>query len=81
MVENGDAHLKNFGLLYSDPDQAERAPVYDVLTTTCFPGLMADIPALPLNGRKVGDDWLGFQRAVGRGLTLRKCEGCSPSSA
>jgi serine/threonine-protein kinase HipA len=70
MVENGDAHLKNFGLLYSDPDQAELAPVYDVLTTTCFPGLTADIPALPLNGRKVWDDWAGFQKvAVGRGLT------------
>lgn len=76
MVENGDAHLKNFGLLYADPDQAELAPVYDVLTTTCFPGLTADIPALPLNGRKVWDDWAGFQKvAVGRGLTAAEVRG------
>lgn len=70
MVENGDAHLKNFGLLYADPDDASLAPVYDVLTTTCFAGMERDLPALPLNGRKVWDDWSGFERlAISRGLT------------
>lgn len=69
-VENGDAHLKNFGLLYADPDAATLAPVYDVLTTTCFEGMARDTPALPLNGRKVWDDWVGFaQLATRRGLT------------
>ena len=68
-VENGDAHLKNFGLLYEDPDDAALAPVYDVLTTTCFDGLAHDAPALPLGGRKVWDDWPAFaQLAVRRGV-------------
>lgn len=36
LVRNGDAHLKNFGVLYDD---AERwlAPVFDVVTTTIYP--------------------------------------------
>ena len=40
MVRNGDAHLKNFGLLYEHPtaDQAPSlAPLYDVVTTTVYP--------------------------------------------
>jgi serine/threonine-protein kinase HipA len=61
-VENGDAHLKNFGVLYDDPDDAELAPVYDVLTTTCFDGMARDTPALTLGGRRVWDDWSGFER-------------------
>jgi serine/threonine-protein kinase HipA len=70
VVENGDAHLKNFGLLYDDPDDARLAPVYDVLTTTCFEGMARDTPALPLNGRKVWDNWPDFaQLALRRGLT------------
>ncbi len=69
LVENGDAHLKNFGLLYDTPDAARLAPMYDVLTTTCFEGLAQDIPALPLGGRKLWDDWPGFAEvALSRGL-------------
>ena len=39
MVRNGDAHLKNFGLLYRDPGAGEAwlAPIYDVVTTTIYP--------------------------------------------
>lgn len=39
MVRNGDAHLKNFGLLYRDPSagEAQLAPIYDVVTTTIYP--------------------------------------------
>jgi serine/threonine-protein kinase HipA len=39
MVRNGDAHLKNFGLLYEHPDAAEPprlAPLFDVVTTTVY---------------------------------------------
>lgn len=51
-VRNGDAHLKNFGLLYESPF-AHRwlAPVYDIVSTT--PYLSGDVPALTLQGRKV----------------------------
>ena len=37
-LKNGDAHLKNFGLLYTDPttDDCRLAPVYDITTTTMY---------------------------------------------
>lgn len=36
LVRNGDAHLKNFGVLYDD-DSRWLAPVFDVVTTTIYP--------------------------------------------
>ena len=48
-VRNGDAHLKNFGMLYEDVlGEARLAPVYDVVTTTAY--LPQDQMALTLNG-------------------------------
>lgn len=39
LVRNGDAHLKNFGMLYRHPGEADvrLAPVYDVVCTTVYP--------------------------------------------
>ncbi len=39
MLRNGDAHLKNFGLLYSSAADARLGPLYDVVTTTAYPML------------------------------------------
>ncbi|GGY76550.1 type II toxin-antitoxin system HipA family toxin [Marinobacter zhanjiangensis] len=51
-VRNGDAHLKNFGILYDQPFASRRmAPAYDIVSTT--PYLQQDVPALALGGRKV----------------------------
>jgi serine/threonine-protein kinase HipA len=36
MVRNGDAHLKNFGLLYTSAHDARLAPLFDVVTTTIY---------------------------------------------
>lgn len=39
MVRNGDAHLKNFGVLYDHPHAMQPprlAPVYDIVTTTAY---------------------------------------------
>jgi serine/threonine-protein kinase HipA len=36
MVRNGDAHLKNFGLLYHSPAQMWLAPMFDVVTTSIY---------------------------------------------
>jgi len=36
MVRNGDAHLKNFGLLYDKGDDVRLAPMYDVVTTAIY---------------------------------------------
>jgi serine/threonine-protein kinase HipA len=48
-LRNGDAHLKNFGILYDDVlGQARLAPVYDLVTTAIY--LPMDSLALTLNG-------------------------------
>lgn len=50
-VKNGDAHLKNFGVLYEATDKPVRlAPVYDIVTTT--PYIQNDAMALTLDGSK-----------------------------
>ena len=51
MVRNGNAHLKNFGVLYRHPQgPVTLAPVYDIVSTTVY--LQNDIPALHLAGTK-----------------------------
>lgn len=48
-VRNGDAHLKNFGIVYDDVQgEARLAPVYDLVTTSVY--LSKDSMALTLNG-------------------------------
>ncbi len=52
LLKNGDAHLKNFGLLFSkDFSTIEFSPAYDVVTTTAY--IYKDKPALTLNGKKI----------------------------
>ncbi|HLO64043.1 MAG TPA: type II toxin-antitoxin system HipA family toxin [Azonexus sp.] len=52
-IRNADAHLKNFALLYSAPDDAVLAPVYDILTVTAYGEYARNIPGLTLEGKKV----------------------------
>src|SRR5437868_12129247 len=48
-LRNGDAHLKNFGIVYEDVQgEARLAPVYDLVTTSVY--LAKDSLALTLNG-------------------------------
>jgi len=48
-IRNGDAHLKNFGVIYDDIERTvSLAPVYDLVTTTAY--LPADTMALTLEG-------------------------------
>ena len=48
-LRNGDAHLKNFGIVYDDVlGEARLAPVYDLVTTSVY--LPKDSMALTLNG-------------------------------
>lgn len=49
-IKNGDAHLKNFGLLYSGVKDIRLAPAYDVVCTTAY--ISHDIPALLMLGSK-----------------------------
>jgi serine/threonine-protein kinase HipA len=49
VLRNGDAHLKNFGIVYDDVQgEARLAPVYDLVTTSVY--LAKDSMALTLNG-------------------------------
>jgi serine/threonine-protein kinase HipA len=50
LLKNGDAHLKNFGLIYDDISNIKLAPAYDVVTTTVY--IKNDIPALHFLGSK-----------------------------
>jgi serine/threonine-protein kinase HipA len=48
-IRNGDAHLKNFGILYDEVEgEAHAAPVYDLVTTSVY--MPQDRMALTLNG-------------------------------
>ena len=49
-VKNGDAHLKNFALLYKDINDISISPAFDVVCTTLY--IKNDIPALHLLGSK-----------------------------
>ncbi len=52
VLRNGDAHLKNFGLLYTHPgaDDCRLSPLYDVICTTVY--FPKDLPALSFSGRR-----------------------------
>ncbi len=52
LLKNGDAHLKNFGLLYEDDfTHIFYSPVYDIVNTVAY--IHKDKPALMLNGKKI----------------------------
>jgi serine/threonine-protein kinase HipA len=54
-IRNGDAHLKNFGIIYSDVQgAAQLAPIYDLITTTAY--IPTDVMALTLEGSKKWPD-------------------------
>jgi len=74
-IRNGDAHLKNFGVLYARPahDAVMPAPIYDVVTTTAY--LPADQMALTLGGSK---KWPSAKHLLNFGVT--RC-GLSPARA
>ena len=60
ILRNGDAHLKNFGILYSaDLTQRYLAPAYDIVNTTTY--LPKDTPALNLFGKKL---WWGRKQLI-----------------
>jgi serine/threonine-protein kinase HipA len=67
-IENGDAHLKNFSVIYENPEGPVRlAPAYDLVATT--PYIPKDTLALTLDGSKQFPDrekLLRFIRLVTR---------------
>jgi serine/threonine-protein kinase HipA len=64
LLKNGDAHLKNFGLLYDNNiKNIIISPAYDVINTVVY--LYKDIPALTLNGQKI---WHGKDKLIEFGI-------------
>ena len=60
LLKNGDAHLKNFGILYDESlGNIYLSPAYDVVTTTAY--YYKDKPALTLNGKKL---WEGKKELI-----------------
>jgi len=73
-IRNGDAHLKNFGVVYDDVEgEARLAPVYDLVTTSAY--LPKDSLALTLNGTT---RWPTAKELQRLGETRM---GCSPARA
>jgi serine/threonine-protein kinase HipA len=71
-LHNGDAHLKNFGIVYDDVlGEARLAPVYDLVTTAVY--LPKDSMALTLNG---STRWPAAKELQRLGETRA---GCTPS--
>ena len=79
-LRNGDAHLKNFGIVYDDVQgEARLAPVYDLVTTSVY--LPKDSMALTLNGttkwanakelRRLGETRMGASPARVREILER----------
>ena len=64
LLKNGDAHLKNFGLLFSDDFSTIRlSPAYDIVNTTAY--IFKDKPALTLGGKKI---WWSKENLVDFGV-------------
>ncbi len=55
LLGNGDAHLKNFGVLYHDDLDVRLAPFYDVVST--LPYIPEDVPALALSFEWYSKGW------------------------
>jgi serine/threonine-protein kinase HipA len=64
LLKNGDAHLKNFGVIYDNEfKNINFSPAYDIVTTTAY--IYKDKPALMMFGKKV---WWGKQELVRFGV-------------
>jgi len=71
MVGNGDAHLKNYAMLYDDIEDMRLSPLYDVVNTQIY--TPADTLALKLGKFK---DFPDRKRIIdfGKSLGVKRCE-------
>jgi serine/threonine-protein kinase HipA len=66
LLKNGDAHLKNVGVLYTSPytGDVRLSPAYDVVSTVVY--IPSDQPALTLFGKKV---WFSKKELIDFGIS------------
>jgi serine/threonine-protein kinase HipA len=71
MVGNGDAHLKNYAMLYDELEDMRLSPLYDVVNTQIY--IPADTLALTLGKSKCFPD---RKRIIdfGKSIGVKKCE-------
>ena len=71
MVGNGDAHLKNYAMLYDDIEDMRLSPLYDVVNTQIY--IPADTLALKLGKSK---DFPDRKRIIdfGKSMGVKRCE-------
>ena len=71
MVGNGDAHLKNYAMLYDEPEDMRLSPLYDVVNTQIYSP--ADTLALTLGKSR---DFPDRKRIIdfGKSIGVKKCE-------
>jgi len=58
-LQNGDGHLKNFGILYNTANDIWLAPAYDIVSTTAY--IKNDTPALTVSGSR---RWMSRKRLL-----------------
>jgi serine/threonine-protein kinase HipA len=51
-LRNADCHAKNIALLYTSRADVRLSPIYDMLTTSVYPGYQNSPPAIALMGKK-----------------------------
>ncbi len=64
LLENGDAHLKNFGVLYENINEIHLAPAYDIVCTSVY--IKNDTPALMLAGSR---RWHNKEKLIAFGIS------------
>lgn len=76
MIRNGDAHLKNFAVVYDNATEVCLAPFYDLVNTCVY--MPRDMPALTLEGKKEWPDLEALKRfGLGVcGLRTREVKAC-----
>jgi serine/threonine-protein kinase HipA len=70
LLRAGDAHLKTYGVLYGSADDVRLAPLHELHTTSVYPGLQDDVPALELGGRRTWAAKKGEWRRFGAHCAL-----------
>ncbi|MBL6082288.1 HipA domain-containing protein [Belnapia sp. T18] len=69
LIDNTDAHAKNYSLVFHDPPRIELAPLYDLMHTTVYGGIEEKM-AMFVGEQKIGRHirhrhWERFARTVG----------------
>lgn len=70
LLRAGEAHLQSVGLLYARADDARLAPLNAALTTSVYPALRGDAPALPIAALRTWTPKKGTWRRFGAHCAL-----------